>query len=309
MTIDSLHPSPLEQLDIPVAKSAGVLLYCKRDDQYSFFLGTALQGNKVRKLLPTLRAALAAHKKPLLYSFGGAYSNHVSALASAGEQFGLLVVLFIRGEEVDNPLLRDAAQKGAHLIKVSRSDYRLRNDPNWRVSWEQQLAEKYNLPEDQIWHIPEGGSTEAGVVSAGEAYTETAAQLGRPPDYFCLSAGTGGTAAGIIQAANPSSRIEVFPALKGSWMPEEINKFLPTGRTTNWTCIEGYHFGGYGKFPPAWDTEPGFLAKRADIGFAGLPPLEPIYTAKLFSGVLDRVGQGCYPPGSTVVVLHTGGLY
>ena len=109
-----LRPSPLEKLDHPAARAAGVELYVKRDDLYTLAPGTALQGNKVRKLTPVLRAALSAAEKPILVSFGGAYSNHVSALATAGQVYQLPTHLIIRGEEVDNPLLQAARPQVQH---------------------------------------------------------------------------------------------------------------------------------------------------------------------------------------------------
>jgi len=302
-------PSPLEEILHPTAREQGVRLFCKRDDLYSLAPGTALQGNKVRKLLPILKAALTASSKPVLCSFGGAYSNPLAALATAGKRYDLPVVLFVRGEEVDNALLQDAAAKGAHLIRLSRTDYRLRNDSAWLASQQRQLAVTFDLPLNQIWMIPEGGSTAAGILNCGTAYREALSQLGAPPDYFCLSAGTGGTAAGILQATDPATRVIVFPALKGNWMAGEIRKLLPHEVTENWELISDFHFGGYGKFPKEWIIPTAGLAKRAAIDEPGLPPLEPIYSAKLFSGVLARLRAGFYRRGSKVVVLHCGGIY
>jgi len=160
-----------------------------------------------------------------------------------------------------------------------------------------------------VWPIAEGGTCPGSARSVGKVYTEILAQLGSAPDFLCVSAGTGGSAAGIIQAADPTTKIEVFPALKGDWMTKEIQGFLPDISGKNWSCITDYHFGGYGKFQKEWIVASDGLAKLADIGEPGLPPLEPIYTAKLFWGVLDRVRKGVYPPESSVIVVHTGGIY
>lgn len=305
-----LPPSPLQRLDLPIAAAADVSLYCKRDDLLTLWPGMALQGNKVRKLLPTLeQIAERWERPPLVYSFGGAYSNHVAALAVASAYFGLRAAVFIRGQEVDNPLLWFAARSGVELIRLSRSEYRKREDFDWLGEKRLALARRYDLPTEDVWRIPEGGTTWDGMISAGAAIQETKEQLGLDPDFFCLSAGTGGTAAGIIHAATPATRVEVFPALKGDWMAKEIGKYVYPTSSRNWTCIPGYHFGGYGKFPAKWIVPARGLAKRANIGVAGLPPLEPIYTAKLFHGVLDRIKRGVYPAGSRIVVLHTGGIY
>lgn len=304
-----LRPSPLEKLDHPAARAAGVELYVKRDDLYTLAPGTALQGNKVRKLTPVLRAALSAAEKPILVSFGGAYSNHVSALATAGQVYQLPTHLIIRGEEVDNPLLQAAEASGAALERVSRSAYRLKNTPDFLAELRSRLANHYQVAESAIWFIPEGGTMAEGVFSTGEVYREIVAQLSAAPNYICVSAGTGGTAAGIIRATPEEVQVEVFPALKGNWMSTEIARWLPAGRAYNFRCITDYHFGGYGKFPDSWLTPTTGLAKRADIREESLPPLEPIYTAKLFSGVLDRLRGGLYPKGARLVIVHTGGIY
>ncbi|NJC28411.1 1-aminocyclopropane-1-carboxylate deaminase/D-cysteine desulfhydrase [Neolewinella antarctica] len=303
------RPSPLESIQHPAAELADVQLFCKRDDLYTPAPGTALQGNKVRKLAPILNDALASGDDPVLLSFGGAYSNHVAALATAGKLYNLRVHLIIRGEEVDNPLLDYCTTAGARLEKISRTEYRQKHDPAWVETLRQKIAAEYDISPAHVWLIPEGGTTEAGIENMRHLYDEITADLSAYPDYLALSAGTGGTAAGIIRAANARTKVEVYPALKGNWMQKEIAQHLASDQAENWSCVTGYHHGGYGKYPKKWITQSSGLATRADVGEPGLPPLEPIYTAKLFTGVLDRIANGHYPPGSTVVVIHTGGIY
>jgi len=223
--------SPLQKLTSP---AGGIELWCKRDDLHTSAPGTALQGNKVRKLEPILKAALSAPVKPV-----------------------------------------------------------------------------------RVWPVPEGGSGPGAAESVGKLYTEIVGQLGAKPDYICLSAGTGCSAAGVIAAAAPETRVEVYPALKGDWMAQEIIGFLPDIEGKNWACIPDYHFGGYARFPKEWTAQPRLstspgtsaLAQIADIGEPGLPPLDPVYNAKLFYGVLDRIRKGCYPTGSSLVIVHSGGVY
>lgn len=293
----------------PAAQAADIRLYCKRDDLYTPAPGTALQGNKVRKLSGFIQAALTQEQSPLLMSFGGAFSNHLSALATAGKLYGIPVVIYVRGEEAANAILSRAESDGARLIRLSRAEYRLKYNNEWLSARRKELATEYGLPVSAVWPIAEGGTCPGSARSVGHLYEEVMNQLGEAPDYLCLSAGTGGSAASIIQAAAQTTTVEVFPALKGNWMDKEIQGLLPEVSAKNWACINEYHFGGYGKFPKEWIIASDGLAKIADIGEPGLPLLEPIYTAKLFYGVLDRVRQGVYPPGSRVVVVHTGGIY
>ena len=298
-----LPPSPLQRLHHPAATAADVALYCKRDDLYCFTVGSPLQGNKVRKLAPYL-ANPASLRDRTIVSFGGAYSNHLAALSAAGSKFGFATRFYVRGEAVNNPTLDYIRHSGSELHFISRSAYRLKNDPTFLAT--------LGLAADDVL-LPEGGSTRESLPFAGAAYTETVAALGRPPDVFCLSAGTGCTAAAIVwAAASYPTAVEVFPALRGDWMQSEIERWRPAGiGMDSLRVVGGYAGGGYGKFPPEWilTTPPGALAKRADIGEPGLPPLEPVYTAKLFAGVLDRLRRGKYVRGSTLVVYHSGGLY
>ena len=301
--------SPLQRLEHPAARVAGVRLWVKRDDLLTPAPGTALQGNKVRKLGPVLAAARSAPQPPLLVTFGGAYSNHLAALAEATRRYGLRSVAFVRGREVDNPVLRHVVACGTAVRRLTRAAYRLRHDPAWLAARRADLAGEHRLDTEQVWIIPEGGTTAAGVAGCGAVYAEILAQLGHPPARLCVSAGTGGTAAGIIGAAQPATTVEVFPALKGNWMAAEIEKWLPPTPAAEWVVVGGYAFGGYGRCPADWHRPSPGLAARADPGEPGLPPLEPVYTAKLFAGVLDRLRTGCYPAGSDVVIVHTGGIY
>ena len=275
------------------------MLYCKRDDRYAHAAGSPLQGNKLRKLRPLLERDDLSGRT--IRSFGGAYSNHLAALAAAGRTYGFGTHFYVRGEPVTNPTLAYARSCGSQLTFIDRAAYRRRHEPDF--------LRELDLDPASIW-VPEGGTTATALGPVGEVYTETRQQLGGPPDVFCLSAGTGGTAAGILRAADAGCTIEVYPALRGNWMRDALGALL-SPLPPNLQLVTDYHFGGYAKFPTDWQlyTPSDAIAKRVDIGEPGLPPLEPVYTAKLFAGVLDRIRKGVYPPGTTIVVLHTGGIY
>ncbi|WP_116126489.1 pyridoxal-phosphate dependent enzyme [Lewinella sp. IMCC34183] len=295
-----LPPSPLEPLLLPEITARGLRCFVKRDDRYAFEPGSPLQGNKVRKLSPLLRRSDLAGRT--VVTFGGAYSNHVAALAAAGERFGFRTSFLIRGEPVRNPVLDFAAARGGELRFLDRTTYRLRDD----AATLRQL-----VPDPDHIIVPEGGTSTASLPLTGELFHETVRQLGYAPDYFCLSAGTGGTAAGVVAAAaGTTTHVEVFPALRGEWMAETIRRQMGNARA-EFSVFSRYAGRGYAKFPAHWQLHrpAGALATRADIGVAGLPPLEPVYTAKLFTGVLDRVSAGAYPSGAVIVVAHTGGIY
>lgn len=73
-----LLPSPLELLDDDRLARRGVSLWIKRDD----LIHPDIPGNKWRKLKYNLAEATARSHHTLL-TFGGAYSNHIRAVAAA----------------------------------------------------------------------------------------------------------------------------------------------------------------------------------------------------------------------------------
>lgn len=319
-------PSPLLRLEHPAAAAAGVNWYVKRDDCYALAPNDPYQGNKVRKLQGLL-AQLETDALPLL-TFGGAFSNHLGALASVGQRLGIATIGLVRGEEaVSNPLLDFCRSAGMQLHFVSRSDYRQKEAPDQLARWQAELGPAII--------IPEGGSGPWASIGTAVIAQEIRTQLGYLPDFFQLAAGTAGTAAGLLQAfeqwgkapntaprekpcsrifANnkaavalvnqPLPKVEIVSALKGNWMVEALKKQLPPSPLDiPWEVLATYHFGGYAKRPTdLLDFCRQFTAQSQ-------LPLEPIYTAKLFYAVLDRIKKGCYPAGSTLVTYHSGGIY
>jgi 1-aminocyclopropane-1-carboxylate deaminase len=114
-------PSPLEQLDDDRLTRRGVRVLLKRDD----LIHPDFPGNKWRKLAPNLAAAREQGHTTLL-TFGGAYSNHLRAVAAAGHHFGFQTVGVVRGEEhlPLNEVLAAASDFGMRLTYLDRAAYR-----------------------------------------------------------------------------------------------------------------------------------------------------------------------------------------
>ncbi len=289
------EPSPIEQIKASWAEQAGVALYIKRDELLRMGSGLALCGNKWRKLKYNLLAAESQGLSRLL-TFGGAYSNHIAAVAAAGQAFGFDTVGIIRGEqpEILNPTLQMAISCGMQLVYVSRAQYRLRHD----AGWQEQLLREYG----PFYLLPEGGTNDLALKGAAELARETEQQQGSF-DYYCLSAGTGGTMAGLIQGCAPGTTVLGFSALKGSFLQKEVSKLLGEGQEgVAWEVINHYHFGGYAKH-----QEPLLRYIRNFYQAYGIP-LDPIYTGKMLYGLQQEIEQGRFPAGSRILALHTGGL-
>ena len=89
-----MQPAFLQKIEDPLFARKKVELYLKRED----LLHPVISGNKWRKLKYNLSAA-KEQEKNILLTFGGAYSNHIAAVAAAGKEFNFKTLGFIRGEE------------------------------------------------------------------------------------------------------------------------------------------------------------------------------------------------------------------
>src|SRR5690606_22130211 len=90
-----LHKSVNQTIDLP--SELGVELVLKREDAIHPFIS----GNKYRKLKYNIEDAQKSRFKKLL-TFGGAYSNHIAAVAYVGHAFGFETLGIIRGDELND---------------------------------------------------------------------------------------------------------------------------------------------------------------------------------------------------------------
>jgi 1-aminocyclopropane-1-carboxylate deaminase len=180
--LELLLPSPLEELHDDRLADAGLRLYLKRDD----LINPEIPGNKWRKLKYNIEAAKTQGCNVLL-TFGGAYSNHIRAVAAAGYYFGFSTVGVIRGDEhlPLNPSLTYAVSRGMHLTYLDRAAYRNKTSAEVIGALHEQFGEFFLLPE--------GGSNENAV----RGCAEIPAEISQPFDMICCPRGTGGTLAGI----------------------------------------------------------------------------------------------------------------
>jgi len=249
-----------------------------------------ISGNKFRKLKYNLVAAKAQNKTKLL-TFGGAFSNHIVAVAATGTEFGFETVGLIRGEELAtqidaNPILKFARDCGMELEFISRENYRQKNDPALLLHWQKKYGDFYLLPE---------GGTNDLAIKGCEEILSAANQF----DFICCAVGTGGTISGLINSAQPNQKIIGFPALKGDFLQEDIRNFT---HNKNWELCSDYHFGGYGKITPE------LIRFMNDFNAQHQIPLDPIYTGKMVFGVLDLIQKKYFPEGAKILLIHTGGL-
>ena len=250
-------------------------------------------GNKPRKLKYNLAAARQAGASTLL-TFGGAYSNHIRAVAAAGRAEGFATIGVIRGEEhlPLNESLAFAVKQGMQLTYMDRQTYRAKDSAEVRQFLERTFGE--------FFLIPEGGSNPAAVRGCAELPGEIA----EPFDVICCPVGTGGTLAGIAAGLGRGQRAIGFAALKGGFLTGEVAELQ---RQTygevfdNWHVEDDYHFGGYAKVPP----ELAAFAERfgAEHGFE----VDRIYVAKMLYGITEMIAAGKFAAGARIIAVITTG--
>lgn len=295
------EPSPLEELHDSLASSYGLRILVKRDDLLALYARSevfpAFCGNKWRKLKYNLLEARKAGQSGLL-TFGGAYSNHIAAVAAAGYIFGFRTIGIIRGEPHTplNPTLAFATTCGMELRYLDRTEFKKLRENKWQdISLE--------IP-DHYFSIPEGGTNDLALKGCMELGAEL--NLQTDANFFCVPCGTGGTIAGLHAGLKPMPVVIGFPALKGgAFLYGEIQKILgeqhPKG-SLRLRLETDYHFGGYARGNPLlFQFIHHFHAQHGIL-------LDHVYTAKMFFGVFDLIKKGYFPKGATICLIHTGGL-
>lgn len=274
-------PTPLVQLHEDLFVQKQVQVYVKRDDLTHSFIS----GNKFRKLKYNLLEAERVGTRKLL-TFGGAYSNHLSAFAFACKAFGFEGKVIVRGDELtenSSPTLEFAASHGVELVFVTRNSYRNKEE----------IMSKYS---DEYFVIPEGGSNSLALKGVGEVIDEIG-----DFDYLITACGTGGTMAGLIQRTG-ADVIGVSALKGGDFLKDDISNLLESPFPDNATIFTEYHFGGYAKYTnELLDFIHNFESKHSIL-------LEQVYTGKAFFAFYDLLNNNYFRHDSKIVLLHTGGL-
>jgi 1-aminocyclopropane-1-carboxylate deaminase len=287
------HPgdTPIVRINDPILDKSGIELCIKRED----LLDQYISGNKFRKLKYNLIEAKKLGHHTIL-TFGGAYSNHIHALAYAGYMYNFKTIGIIRGEETLplNPTLNDAREFGMQHYYISRAAYRNKEHPDFF----RKLVDEFG----EFYLVPEGGSNVFAVHGCTEIVNESVLQF----EHVCCAVGTGGTLAGIIAGLSDKKNVLGFPVLKnGGFLEETITRLLAgysNKSYKNWQLMLNYHFGGYAKFDHSLVRFINQFKKSHQIS------LDPVYTGKLLFGIYDLAHKGFFKKGDRILAIHTGGL-
>ena len=250
-------------------------------------LHPVISGNKWFKLRFFLAEAL--RQKKGLVTFGGAWSNHIVATAAACRLNNLASIGIIRGEEpaVWSSALQDAKACGMQLHFISRTSYKEKHVPEALHA----IMHKYLL-------VPEGGYGATGATGAATIMDFLAEDY---THYIC-AAGTGTMTAGLINAAPPGSEVIGISMLKNNHSLEQAVKSLLHSHHASWQLLHGYHGGGYARHNPALLEFMNDLYEKTGI------PTDIVYTGKLFFAASELIRDSFFPPGSRILIIHSGGL-
>ena len=293
-----LFPTPIHRLD-RVSSLLHTNVYIKRDD----LTGVGLGGNKVRKL-EFLLADAQQKGAGLVFTTGGAQSNHAMLTAAAAGKLGMEAILILkqRGvtERLGNQLLEHLM--GTEVRFMDTDDYADIYAEMDRVGKERGVP---------YYKIPCGGSNALGTLGYVACAEEIRGQ-GMKFDHLVCAEGSGGTMAGLALGAKlilPGTRVygmmvdtDSFDVITLRLMREAAElleaDIAVSGEdfTLRDLCGPGY----------AIPSEEGNAAVELMAREEGIF-LDPVYTGKAFAGLLQMAREGAFREDDRVLFLHSGG--
>ena len=293
-----IFPTPVQKLE-NISRLLNVNVFIKRDD----LTGLGLGGNKVRKL-EYLLADAREQGAEVVFTTGGAQSNHAMLTAAAAGKLGMKPILILkqRGvtERIGNQLLEHLM--GTEVIFMDTDSYADIYDEMDRIGV--QLGVPY-------YKIPCGGSNALGCLG----YVDCAREISQQDlhfDYLICAEGSGGTMAGLALGAKlflPGTKVygmmvdtdpfdEITPALM-----RETSALLGVDTEIS---AEDYHLRdmcgpGYAIPSEEGNAAIALLAKEEGLF------LDPVYTGKAFAGLLKMAEEGSFQSTDNVLFLHSGG--
>lgn len=271
---------------VPILNKNGVELFLKRED----LIHPEISGNKFWKLffnIQNYQNEKVAY--PLLITFGGAFSNHIAAVAKVGQLENMPTLGIIRGEELkykwqENATLQLAHQNGMDFRFVKREEYRNKES----------LTKNFESEYPAALIILEGGTNEIAVEGIQYMLNSETKRF----DYLCTAVGTGGTIAGISKFAEENQQVIGFKVVDDISLEKKV---LELSTRNNFKLIEA-HDGGYGKINEENIRFINDFKEKFNI------PLDPVYTGKMLRKIFQLIDEDYFPEGSKILAFHTGGL-
>jgi len=299
-------PTPIHELRALSAET-GVRVFCKRDDLSGFGYG----GNKARKLDFLIAEALEQSCDTLI-AVGANQSNFCRMAAAYGSANDIDVHLILGGREPSSPSgnLLLGRMLGATTHHVDSNEW-----DDWAAA-AQQLEERLVNAGRSVYRMPVGGSTSTGAigyVAAMDEILEDESNLGVRFDAIIHASSSAGTQAGLVVGKAltdwPGRIYGISVAHEAGDLRTSVRDLARETaarlgmRVDENTILTDDAFVGaeYGAKTPESQEAIRYFAQRCGIF------LDNVYTGKAAAGLLSSLREGLFPPGSSVLFLHTGG--
>jgi L-cysteate sulfo-lyase len=316
-------PTPLEAMTRLSAHLGGPRLFVKRDD----CTGLAIGGNKTRKLEFLLGEALAKGANTVV-TVGGVQSNHCRQTAAAAARLGLKCELVLPHlSRFRSPTYDDGGN--VFLDRLLGATLHVTKDLEAATARTREVLDEVRNRGDTPYFIPAGGSTALGALGYVDAAFELAEQARQQDlriDHVVVTTGSCTTHAGLIvgfEGVQRSSRFDCHPRVLGISVYQRGEGALATVRQKardtaqlvglddeavddmnldeRVVVTDDYLGGGYGEPTDAMVEAVGLAARLEGL------LVDPVYTGKTLSGLVDLVRRSYFHPSDNVVFWHTGG--
>lgn len=293
-----IFPTPIHRLD-NISREQGTNVFVKRDDM----TGIGLGGNKVRKLEYLLADAKAQGAK-VVFTTGGAQSNHAMLTAAAAKKLSMTPILILKKRGVT---ARQGNQLLEHLMGV---DVRFMDTDSYEDIYNEmdRVGQELGVP---YYKIPCGGSNALGTLGYVDCVREIAEQ-GYTFDHIICAEGSGGTMAGLALGAKlhmPNARVtgmmvdnDPFDVITMNLM-REAAALLGAEVEVSREDFDLCDLCGPGYAIPSEEGNAAVSLMASQEGIF----LDPVYTGKAFAGLVAMAKEGVFKPDDRVLFLHSGG--
>ena len=305
--------TPIEYLpNLSKALGNKVNVYMKRDD----LLPGCAGGNKTRKLDFAIADALAQGADTVI-TCGAVQSNHCRLTLAWAVHEGLDCHLVLE-ERVKGSYNPEASGNNFlyHLLGVKSITVVPGGSPMMEEM--EKVAEKLRAQGKKPYIIPGGASNHIGAlgyVSCAQEIMQQMFEMGLNFDHVVVPSGSAGTHAGMIAGfygnnmdvpmigIDVSRPGDVEAAIVHKLAQETLDYIgsgvkLPEEKVV---CFGDYYQPGY-SIPNDGMVEAVKMVARTEAIL-----LDPVYSGKAMSGMIDLIRKDYFPKGANVLFLHTGG--
>ena len=310
-------PTPFEEMPTLAAELGGPRLFVKRDDQ----TGLAFGGNKARKLDFILADAVAKGSDSVI-TWAGVQSNWARMTAAGSRRLGMDPILVLQRRE-DQELA--PADGNLLLDRILGADVRIIEPGGDREAAVADIAAAERESGRTPYVVSVGGSLTGGgmVLPLGSvAYANgfremlgQAREAGVTITHVIHASGSGSTQAGLVVGAKAiAPEVEIIGISSGGSKAAGEANVLAIARETveamgldvevgpdDVVVHDEYVGEGYGIL------NQGVVEAIAQVARTEGILLDPVYTGKAMTGLLDLVKNGHFSDTDAVVFLHTGG--